>query len=244
MSDSTYELYYWPSIQGRGEFVRLLLEQSAADYTDVARLSDDEGGGVDAIHALLEGETTQTPAFAPPILAHDGLHISQTANICDYLGQREGLVPEGQSTRLYARQLQMTVEDFVGEIHDTHHPIAVSLYYEDQKEIALERAAAFRNERLPKFLSYFERTVEKNERGEGLIGPELTYVDLSVFQLLSGLMYAFPNAMNAHTDHLPRLLALKTRIEALPNIATYLDSERRLDFNEYGIFRHYSELDA
>ncbi len=245
MSESTeYKLYYWPSIQGRGEFVRLLLEQAGADYVDVARLDEADGGGVGAIHDLLEGETVQTPAFAPPILEHGELHLSQTANICDLVGRREGLVPDQESAQLHARQLQMTVEDFVHEIHDTHHPISVSLYYEDQKEPARERAAAFRDERLPKFLNYFERAIDQNHEGAGVLGDDVSYVDLSVFQVLSGLEYAFPNEMAQREDEIPALKALQDRIAGLPNIATYLGSERRLDFNQHGIFRHYPELDA
>ncbi|MGM0554877.1 MAG: glutathione S-transferase [Myxococcota bacterium] len=244
MRHSPYKLYYWPSIQGRGEFVRLLLEQAGSDYIDVARLPGDEGGGVDAIHDILDGEKTQTPAFAPPVLEHGELHISQTANICDYLGKREGLVPGDEAARLHARQIQMTVEDFLTEIHDTHHPIAVHLYFEDQKEPALERAAAFRKRRLPKYLNYFERTIEENDQGDGLIGPDISYVDLSLFQLVSGLEYAFPTAMENCRDEIPLTRALADRVRNLPNISSYVDSERRLAFNEHGIFRHYEELDS
>lgn len=245
MSQSTeYRLYYWPSIQGRGEFVRLLLEQAGAKYVDVARLDEADGGGVGAIHDLLEGEKTHTPAFAPPILEHGDLHLSQTANICDVIGRREGLVPDEESAQLHARQLQMTIEDFVHEIHDTHHPISVSLYYKDQKEPARERAAAFRDERLPKFLNYFERAIDENDHGEGVLGEDVSYVDLSLFQVLSGLAYAFPNEMADRRDEIPALAALKARVADRPNIATYLNSDRRLNFNQHGIFRHYPELDA
>jgi glutathione S-transferase len=244
MSDATYELYYWPMIQGRGEFVRLVLERAEVDYVDVARLPEDEGGGVDAIHRVLEEDASQTPALAPPILQHDGLQLAQTANICDFLARREGLVPDDEGARLYARQLQMTLEDFVKEIHDTHHPIAVSLYYDDQKEPAARRAAAFREERLPKFLGYFERVVGANDVGDGTVGRDVCYTDLSVFQVLSGLDYAFPNALSAVEDDYPRLMALARRVAELPQIAAYVDSQRRIDFNEHGIFRHYPELDG
>ena len=243
MSDVTYELFYWPFIQGRGEFVRLLLEQAGADYIDVARLPEDEGGGVDVIHEVL-AEDGSTPAFAPPILQHDDLRIAQTANICDYLARREGLVPDDEPAQVYARQLQMTVEDFVGEIHDTHHPISVGLYYDDQKEPARERAAAFRDERLPKFLGYFERVLEANEEGDGAIGAGVSYVDLSLFQVLAGLEYAFPTAMERIADDYPELMALAGRVADLPAIADYRGSERRIELNEHGIFRHYPELDA
>lgn len=243
MSDVTYELFYWPSIQGRGEFVRLLLEQAAADYADVARLPEDEGGGVDAIHAALEAGRTGLP-FAPPIIEHDGLRIAQTANICDYLARREGLVPDDEPAQVYARQLQMTVEDFVGEIHDTHHPISVGLYYDDQKEPARQRAAAFREERLPKFLGYIERVLDANRDGDGTIGEQVSYVDLSLFQVVAGLEYAFPKAMASVADDYPELMALAERVAELPAIAGYLASDRRIEFNEHGIFRHYPELDA
>lgn len=243
--EEAYELYYWPHIQGRGEFVRLVLEEAGVDYVDVGRLPKDEGGGAGAIAKFLKKDVGQTPGFAPPMLRDGDLVISQTANICMYLGRRHDLIPNDEATRLHANQLQMTVEDFVKEIHDTHHPISVGDYYEDQKEAAARRAAFFVEARIPKFLGYFERALEADPDGGGqfLIGDELSYVDLSVFQMLAGLEYAFPNAYASHTDDAPGLLELADRVASRPNIAAYLDSPRRIPFNEDGIFRHYPELD-
>jgi glutathione S-transferase len=231
-----YELYYWPGIQGRGEFVRLALEDAGASYTDVAH---DEGE--DAILRYLDGVHDTPLQFAPPFLKAGRLVIAQTANILQYLGPPLGLVPEAEGRRLYAHQLQLTISDLVAEVHDAHHPIASSLYYEDQRIEAKRRAADLRATRLPKYLDYFEQILE---RGGGLHAlREHSYVDLSLFQLMSGLDYAFPHAMQRIGRELPLLRALKQRVAERPRLAAYLASPRRPAFNEAGIFRHYPELD-
>ena len=239
-----YELYYWPSIQGRGEFVRLALEEAGADYVDVARLSG-RGKGVPALLRFLESNTVERPPFAPPFLKAGELVIGQTANILSYLGPRLGLVPKAETGRLWVHQLQLTVTDFLVEIHDTHHPIASSLYYRQQKTEALRRAKHFTRDRLPKFLDYFETVFDRNASGRGfMVGRSLTYVDLSMFQLVAGLRYAFPNTMAKVEQDIPGLVALHDELAARPNIAAYLASKRRIAFNQYGIFRHYPELDT
>lgn len=245
MTDTEYRLYYWPEIQGRGEFVRLVLEDVGAAYVDVARLPESDGGGTRALARLLDTDDVGTPAFAPPILQHGELYVSQTAIICSYLGERHGLAPEGDA-RWKAQHLQVTLADLVTEIHDTHHPISSSLYYGDQKVEAQRRASAFRDERLPKFLGYFERVLTLNTaaRGRWLVGTDCSHADLSLFQVVSGLEYAFPNALGALCDRHPNIFALRDHVSKRTNIATYLASERRIPFNEYGIFRHYPELDA
>jgi glutathione S-transferase len=240
-----YELYYWPHIQGRGEFIRLALEEGGAEYVDVARLPESEGGGRAAVSRVLEDAAGGRMPFAPPILKAGKLLISQTANILHYLGPRLDLVPEGEAARLWAHQLQLTLSDLVVEAHDTHHPIAKSLYYEDQKPEALRRAADFRALRLPKFLGYFERVLAANPAGDShLIGKSLTYVDLSMFQVIAGLSYALPRAMAALARRHPKLAALHRCVAERPRIAAYLASARRIPFNERGIFRHYPELDG
>jgi glutathione S-transferase len=239
-----YELYYWPGIQGRGEFVRLALEEADADYVDVARLRT-RGQGVAAMMRFLDGDAGKRPPFAPPFLKAGALVIGQTANILHYLGPRLGLVSKSEAARLWAHQLQLTVTDFVAEIHDVHHPIAAGLYYHQQKTEARRRARHFTGERLPKFLGYFEEVLAANFAGRGcMIGRTLSYVDLSMFQLIAGLRYAFPGTMQRLGRRYPGLLALHDRVAARPNIAAYLDSERRIPFNEDGIFRHYPELDG
>ena len=240
-----YELYYWPNIQGRGEFVRLALEEGAADYVDVARMPESEGGGRPAISRLLEDAGDGRTPFAPPILKAGKLLIAQTANILLYLGPRLGLVPKVEAARLWAHQLQLTLTDLVVEAHDTHHPIAKSLYYEDQKPEALRRALDFKALRLPKFLGYFERVLSANPGGDRwLIGKSLTYVDLSIFQVIAGLNYALPRAMKGLSRKHPKLTALHQRVQERPRIAAYLASSRRIPFNERGIFRHYPEQDG
>lgn len=240
----SYTLYYWGHIQGRGEFVRLALEQAGAAYTDVAREPEDAGLGVPAIRRLLADESLPFPPYAPPILKAGGQLIAQTANILMFLGARHDLAPAEEAGRLWAHQLQLTVTDFVVHIHDTHHPIAGSLYYEEQLPEAKRRAEKFHVDRMPKFLNYFERVLRSNPCGSRhMVGDRLSYVDLSMFQLVAGLRYAFPRAMQAIEPSLPLLVALSARVEALPRIDAYLQSKRRLPFNQLGIFRRYPELD-
>ena len=240
-SREPYQLYYWPQIQGRGEFVRLALEEAGAGYVDVARLPKERGGGVQAIMAVLaeSGE----PGFAPPVLKIDGHFVAQTALILHVLGPALGLAPESEPARTFALQLQLTVSDFVFEVHETHHPVAASLYYEDQKPEALKRSKVFKGERMPKYLGYFERVLAKNG-GAFMVGSALTYVDLSMFQIVAGLEYAFPNALAALSPKVPLLRKLAARVATRPRLAAYLASPRRIPFNEHGIFRKYPELDV
>jgi glutathione S-transferase len=236
-----YELYYWPSIQGRGEFVRLALEDTGAEYVDVAR----QAKGMAAMMRLLDRRAIEYPPFAPPFLKAGRFVIAQTANILLYLGPRLNLVPRNEAARLWAHQLQLTIADFVGEIHDTHHPVGGDLYYEDQKVEAQRRAGGFLRERLPKFLGHFEQVLERNPRGRGwTVGSRLSYVDLSIFQLVAGLRYAFPKAMAAAAPRYPRVIEVHDRVVARERISAYLASPRRLPFSQEGIFRHYPELDA
>lgn len=239
-----YELFYWPSIQGRGEFVRLALEAAGADYVDVAR-ERGRGRGLTALYGIMAGKGSERPPFAPPILRAGKRVLAQTANILQYLGPRLGLVPKAETSRLWAHQLQLTVEDLVVDIHDTHHPVGSSLYYEQQKAEAKRRAKFFTAERAPELLDYFERALQANPSAKGWqVGGRLSYVDLSLFQIVDGLCYAFPNMMKRLQPQLPGLTALHQRVAQRPAVAAYLDSPRRLPFNEEGIFRHYPELDG
>lgn len=238
-----YHLYYWPTLQGRGEFVRLALEEAGADYIDVTRRSG-RGMGVAAMMKLMQGPANH-PAFAPPFLRVDGELIAHTANILDWLGPRLKLAPANAQARRWTHQLQLSVTDFLVEVHDTHHPIASSLYYDEQKRESRRRARIFIDERIPKYLDYFERVLGSNPQGDKhMVGRALTYVDLSMFQLLEGLRYAFPRAMAARAEDWPRLIALHDAVAARPRIAAYLKSKRRISFNRQGIFRHYPELDS
>jgi glutathione S-transferase len=236
-----YELYYWPGIQGRGEFVRLALEEAGADYVDVARRPG-KGGGVPAMMRFLDGRRVKHPPFAPPFLKAGERVIGQTANILLFLGARHGLAPRGEAARLWTNQLQLTIGDFLVEIHDTHHPIAAGLYFEDQRPAAELRTADFLKTRAPKFLRYFERVLEASG-GHYLLGRRVTYADLSLFQVADGLRFAFPRAMGRLEKKTPRVMALHDRVAGRPRIAAYLASERRIAFNQSGIFRHYPELD-
>jgi len=237
------ELYYWPGIQGRGEFVRLLLEEAGAPYVDVARESKD---GLAAMMRFLEGDEPGALPFAAPFVKVGTAVVAQTANILAFLAPRLGLVPDDEALRAGAHQIQLTLADFLGEIHDTHHPIAGGLYYEDQKAAAKRRARDFVGERMPKYLGWLEQVLARNRASGGrwLVGSERTYVDLSAFQIVDGLRYAFPNALAQLEPKIPRLIALHDRVAKRPRIAAYLRSARRQPFNQMGIFRHYRELDA
>ena len=233
-----YELYYWPSIQGRGEFVRLALEDAEADYVDVAR----EPKGMAAMMRFMESRSIKNPPFAPPFLKAGKLVIAQVANILFYLGPRLKLSPRDEAGRLWLHQLQLTVTDFVKEIHDTHHPVGSGLYYEDQKPEAKRYTGNFLDERAPKYLGYFESVLKKSG-GPYLLGRKATYVDLSMFQLMEGLRYAFPNSAKGIERRVPSLVSVRDKVAARPGIRAYLSSPRRIAFNEMGIFRHYPELD-
>jgi glutathione S-transferase len=235
-----YELYYWPTIQGRGEFVRLALEEAGADYVDVAR----RGGkrGVPAMMKLMGGKRVGRPPFAPPFLKVGKLIIAQTANILLYLGPRLGLAPRDEAGRLWAHQLQLTITDLVVEIHDTHHPITTYLYYEEQRPAAKRRTADFWRYRVSKILGYFERVLAKSG-GPYLLGRRLCYVDLSLFQIVEGLRYAFPRRMKRLERKVPGIVALHDRVAARPRIAAYLASKRRIAFSQWGIYRYFRELD-
>ena len=239
-----YELYYWPGIQGRGEFVRLALEEAAAEYVDTALVPPSEGGGVAALERFLYGDDVERPPLAPPFLKAGRRLIGQTANILLFLGGRLGLAPRDESGKLWTHQLQLTLADFVDEIHDAHHPISGALYYEQQKAAAKRRSKHFLDERVPKFLGYFETVLARNPaRGGWLVGSKRSYVDLSMAQIVAGLDYAFPTRAGAALRSYPRLEALHERVFARPRIKAYVRSGRRIPFNEHGLFRHYPELD-
>lgn len=237
-----YELHYWPMIQGRGEFVRLALEEAGADYVDIAR-RDDEAGGIEPMLDRLTDPGNRRPPFAPPFLRDGDVVIGQSTAILLYLGPRLGLVGASEADRIWTHQLQLTIADAVDEAHDTHHPLGVGLYYADQKPEAARRAEGFRKDRIPKFFGYFERVLAANG-SERLVGSKLSYADLSLFQLVAGLRYAFPNASNAALRDTPHVARLHEAVAQRPRIAAYLASDRRIPFNEDGIFRRYPELDG
>lgn len=239
-----YQLHYWPTIQGRGEFVRLALEAAGADYVDVARQPPAQGGGEAALGRMLDDAGPRS-AFAPPFLIDGNVVIGQTAAILLYLGPRLGLAGVGEADSVWTHQLQLTIADVVAEAHDTHHPLSVDLYYKDQREAALVRAEAFRNDRIPKFLGWFEQVLRRNTSGDRhLVGDTLTYADLSLFQLVEGLRYAFPKASARALSELPAVTRLHASVARRERIHSYLQSPRRIPFNEDGIFRHYPELDG
>lgn len=239
-ANKEYVLYYWPGIPGRGEFVRLALEEAGARYVDIAR---QEGAGV--IQTVLADAGAERPGFAVPVLKHGDLLVAQTANILMYLGLRHNLVPADDAGRLFEHQLQLTIADWLVEAHDTHHPLGGALYYEEQKDAARRRSEIFRTQRTPKFMHYFETILMRHSAGDHyLVGTRLTCADLSLFQMIEGLNYAFPRAMRTARRDYPKVMALHQRVRERERIAAYLDSNRRPAFNENGIFRRYPELDS
>ena len=235
-----YQLFYWPGIQGRGEFVRLALEAGGADYVDLANAAADEDAGVQAMKRYLDAGAQAS--FAPPYLKAGRRLIGQTANILQFLGPRLGLVPKSAAARAWINQLQLTIADVCDEAHNTHHPISIELYYRDQRAEAKRNARDFCELRLPKYLRYFEQTLQRNG-GRHLAGSALSYADLSMFQLVSGLRYAFPHTMRRQAHDWPGLDALVARVTEHERVAAYLSSQRRPPFSEDDVFRHYPELD-
>jgi glutathione S-transferase len=240
-----YELYYWPTIQGRGEFIRLALEEAGADYVDVIRLPEKDGGGRQAMLDFLADASQERPPFAPPILKAGKLVLAQTANILMWLGERHNLAPKSEAGKYWTNQLALTIADFLVEAHDVHHPLAKAFYYEDQKKEAKRRASDFVPMRLPKFLGYMERVLAANPASDRhLVGKRISYADLGLFQIVEGLRYAFPKAMaRLEPDH-PKVAGLHAMVAARPRIRAYTESGRRIPFNEHGIFRYYKELDG
>ena len=233
-----YQLFYWPGIQGRGEFVRLALEDAGAEYDDVAR----KPGGMNKMMTMMDGSRDKHPPFAPPFLKAGKLVIAQVANILFFLGPRLRLAPRDEAGRLWLNQLQLTVTDFVKEIHDVHHPVGTGLYYEDQKPEAKRFAESFLAERAPKYLGYFEKLLKKSG-GPYMLGRKISYLDLSMFQLIEGLRYAFPRSMKIIERKASGIVGVRDCVALRPNINAYVGSRRRIAFNESGIFRHYPELD-
>ncbi|MDX2087964.1 MAG: glutathione S-transferase [Kofleriaceae bacterium] len=233
-----YELYYWPGIQGRGEIPRLILEDAGVKYSDVAR----EPGGMKRMNSVLAGDEPALLPFAPPFLHAGRLWLAQSAQVASFLGEHLELAPRGEQARLAARTIMLTIADFVDETHDTHHPVAAEKYYAEQRSAAAQRAASFREARMPKFLRYLERNIERSGKGV-LVGNAITYVDLAAFQIVEGLRYAFPRAFGRRANQARKLLALHDRVADRPRLVTYLASDRREPFNEQDIWRHYPELD-
>lgn len=233
-----YRFYYWPTIQGRGEFIRLALEAAGADYVDVSRTDD----GVEMRRLMKQ---SPFPPFAPPFLSLGGRTVGQTAAILAWIGPQLGLAPNSANDRAWLNQIQLTIADLVSESHDTHHPVDLEAYYEDQKPEAARRAKGFRERRIPKFLGWLERVLDANPHGPAwLVGDRLSYADLSLFQVVEGLAYAFPLAAQRALDDTPRVEDLRGRVRSLPAVAAYLASDRRIPFNQDGVFRRYPELDG
>lgn len=239
-----YELHYWDGLPGRGEFIRLALEEAGQPYVDVAREPAAQHGGTKAMMAPMKDRHAAMIPFAPPFLKAGELMLCQTANALLYIGEKHALAPADEQGKYWAHSLQLTIADYVTEAHDTHHPLATELYYEDQKPAAKQRSHSFLAHRVPKFMNYFERVLAQNPAGDTwAVGNARSYVDLSIFQIIEGTQYAFPQGVEDFDDAWPKLAALRERVRALPRIAAYLESPRRIAFNESCIFRHYPELD-
>jgi len=252
-----YELLYWPGIPGRGEFIRLVFEATKTPYSDPAMESKE---GVNAVLAIKDEKSTgdedgNPPAFAPPALRIHGegdsgkpLLIYQTPSILSYLGQHLNFQGTSEAEKHYILSHTLTALDLNNETHDVHHPISVGLYYEDQKTEALRRSKDFRENRIPKFLGFFERVLKGNEakgKGKYLVGDKLSYADTTLWHVVDGLKFAFPKEMEARekAGEFPLLMGTFYKsVKEEPGIKEYLASDRRQKFSE-GIYRHYPELD-
>jgi len=248
--DDEYHLIYWPGIPGRGEHIRLAFEEAGVPYTDTAH---QEGGGKvvgSQIAASNQGDASNPPPLAPPILKHGEYTLSQTSNILLYLGPLLGLSPEPADDPVgiyHVNELTLTALDGLSnEPHDTHHPIAIAEYYEDQKDEALKKAKDYRENRLPKFLAYFERVLsgEASKGGEYLYGGQLSYADLVLFQTVDGVSFAFPKCVGKlkESGKYDKVFALHERVKSRDKIRAYLESDRRQKYS-MGIYRYYKELD-
>jgi glutathione S-transferase len=245
-----YELIYWPSLPGRGEFVRLVLEAGGASYSDIAAKSIPDSA--QAVLGLIAesniGDATNPPIFAPPFLRHGDLSMNQTMNILRYLAPKFGLEGDGsEATKVHLASIAATIFDgLCNEAHETHHPIASSAYYEDQKPEAAKRAKNYIEERLPKFLTYVTRVLKAKTSGGGpwLYGGTFTYADIVLFQCIDGNLFAFPKTMaklRADSKY-DGVFKLYEAVKEVPKIAAYLSGKRPYQYGE-GIWRHYPELE-
>lgn len=237
-----FTLYYWAGLPGRGEFVRLALEFAGADYWDICRDPNNQEDPFQSILRKLESPDVFPPVFAPPILEHNGKFIAQTANVLDYLANIFPIGGGDSESKRASLQVQLTIADFLTEIHNTHHPISASLYFEDQVEEAKKASKVFLNDRIWKWMKFWNSMVNSS-KGDFLLGKEILYVDLSFFQVLGGLIYAFPLFMSGLEKEFPKLFRHFERISMNSKLKSYLESDRRLFYNRTGLFRHYPELD-
>ncbi|SMY24333.1 unnamed protein product [Zymoseptoria tritici ST99CH_1A5] len=253
MSQPKYEILYHPGIPGRGEFIRLAFEVTGTPYTDIANSQKDGYATVQKTcmnTTSTASEGSNPPMFAPPALRIPGagkngeaLVIAQTSNILLYLSEKLSLLPEGdENGKYFVNQLVLTALDLNNEIHDTHHPIGPSLYYEDQKDASLLKAKDVRENRIPKFLSYFERVLKGNGDGKYLVGERVTTADVTVWQVLDGLQFAFPKEMAVRRKEFEALFKWYEGFKEEKGLKAYLGSERRLPYSQ-GVFRYYPELD-
>ena len=235
-----FKLIYWPGNPGRGEFVRLAFEATGTPYEDTAltQSAQEVLTTVDPQRQLKDRDVH----FAVPVLKHGDFSIGQTSAILAYIGPIIGLSPKDDQGKAKVNQIQLTIADFTVEAHDTHHPIGKMQYYEDQKEEALKKAIDFVDNRLPKFLDYFERQITANGNEPWLYGNTMTYADTSLLEVISGLLYAFPKCVEEQKSKAPKVFALYDAVRNHEKIKAYLASERRQKYN-MGVFRYYAELD-
>ncbi|UKZ79166.1 hypothetical protein TrVFT333_006916 [Trichoderma virens FT-333] len=225
-----YELIYWPGIPGRGEVVRLLFEDAGVAYIDTAKGDNAVPTTLSYMDSSNLGDEKNPPVFAPPVLKHGELVINQLSNILLYLAPKLGLGPASGDGVYHLNSIALTILDgLCVEVHDTHHPIATHKYYEDQKEEAKLRAKAFREERLPKYLTYVQRLLDAKTSGEGC---------------LDGTKFAFPQTVEKlkKSGKYDGVFKLYDAVKERPNIKAYLESDKRIDYSD-GIWRHYPELE-
>ncbi|MXO64197.1 glutathione S-transferase [Altericroceibacterium endophyticum] len=235
-----YDFWYWPTLPGRGDFIRYPLEAAQIPYTDCARDAED---GFAAVAEHLEAKQG-CHAFAVPLLETGSESIAQTANILLFLNQEHGLGPSDAAGMRYLNQLQCDIADITEEVHAVHHPISTAFYYEDQRDAAIQSAEKFREQRIPKYLAHFERIANAHDGDWLLEGDSWSTGDTSIAYLLDGLHFMFPLRMAALQSDYPTIHQIQQKTFALEYLDAYRASDRCAAFGTEGIFRNYPELDA
>jgi glutathione S-transferase len=189
MTGEVFELIYWPGDPGRAEHIRLALEYAGAKYIDTALSKDALTTVLAQISDDQLGDSLNPPCYAPPILRHGQLAINQTPNVLLYLGPKLGLVPgidENPNNLFRVNALALSALDGLSnEVHNCHHPISTSLYYEEQKDESIRASTAWVTKRLPIFLAYFQKVLSGEASGQGpwLFGGKTSYADLVLYHV-------------------------------------------------------------
>jgi len=225
-----WQILYWPAKDadgkvaagaGRAEYLRVLFEEAGVPYQDVT-------AGLRAFF-WQNLEAQPYPALAPPAIRKNNFILGQTAVCAKRLAMEFGFYPTDEDDAAHAEQIVTTVHEYIAEGRSAFHPVKNTMSYHDQKEEAKPYIAAFKADRLPRYMTNFERFLKANRGGGGFfVGDSLSYVDLQVMVMLQVTRSQFPDAWEALDakllkDHLAQM-------EARPRIKAYLLSDRKQPF--------------